>query len=249
MLTCRFLYSIVAGFFVAPWLSHANDLGVYSRVWPIDEVNLKQTIAGQLQAIDRQKIGVSLKSQVENLDARLQPQVLPLAKENSVTYFDPSVSLPHDIRVSGRIIYKKGTWVNPLNWVRPKQDMLFFDGRDAAQLDFALAALKRFPYRLMPVMTAGKPIALSEKIHRPVYYANSALIQRFRIREVPTLLGVGDQAHRDELSVVSFVPPYSVDLIERCWHGLRKFKQVYDAVSIVSPSCAISTACATRCGG
>lgn len=204
---------------VLPLWSYAHDLGVYARTWAIEEVNLKTVIADQAQALDQEKIILSLKSQVQHLDQHLTLNFLPAASRTATRYINPAVALKRDIKIKDKVIYQKGTWVNPLRWVRPRQNMLFFDGRDNDQLAFALKALRQFPYRLMLVMTAGEPVKLSGKLHRPVYYASRALLKRFEIKAVPSLLGVGDNKHQYELMVLTLASPYQIETLQSCWHG------------------------------
>lgn len=206
---------------VMPTLLYAHDLGVYGRVWGIKEVNLKEVIAMQLSHVDYHAIDLRLKHSVKTFGQHLKPNQLPVAKVTGTTYVNPAVALTKNIIVNGRVLYRKGTWINPLKVVRPQQDMLFFDAHSKAQFNFALAALKAHPYKLMLVETTGNPIVLSDKIHRPIYYASKAIIQRFDIQKVPSLLGVGTGSHQYDLAVSTFATPYQVNLIKACWSGCR----------------------------
>ena len=199
----------------------AHNVGTFGRVWPIVEVNAKQEIANELSHVDTHTPQIRLRAALAHMGQHLPPAQLPLAIRQATTYYDPSIALHKDIWVRGRLLYKKGTWVNPLSIVRPVQNMLYFNGKDPKQLRFALAALTAMPTRLMLVMTQGDPIALSAKLHRPIYYARPTLITRFHISAVPSLLGVGKNATYHQLAVTTFTPPYTVAHIKQCWHGCR----------------------------
>lgn len=197
----------------------ANDLGHYGRVWGIEEVNVKQVIANQLAMKNTLKSAKVLRKSLKTLGEHFPSMHLPTARHRLTSYYDPSIALKTDIVVRGRLLYRKGTWVNPLKVVRPIQDMLYFDGRDKQQLDFAIKALRHYPTRLMLVETGGDPIKLSANLHRPVYYARRAIISRFHIVKVPSLLGVGVGLHQYDLSVTTLTPKATMKTLNTCWHG------------------------------
>lgn len=203
-------------------MGYSHDLGVYARVWSISEVNIKQVIAKQLHGLDIQGINSRLKSKVSHVGQHLASHDLPLATKTMTHYVDPSVALNRDIIVRGRIIYHKGTWVNPLHWVRPHTNLLFFDGQDKAQVALATQVIKTEPAHVQLVMIAGNPVTLSATLHTPVFYATQKLIKRFHIQAVPTLLGVGQGKHRYALAVSTLAAPYSVVQVKNCWRGCLK---------------------------
>jgi len=216
---------IIVLFFFFIQKGFCTDLGIYGTVWEIKEVNLKQLITEELQKVDLKKIELSYKSQAEHFGEHLKPNVLSSAEETKTFYIDPSVSLSKNIIINGKVIYKKDTLVNPLTIIRPTENMLFFDGDDKDQLNFALKAQKSEPYRLMLVMTKGDPIRLANKIHSPIYYATDGIISRFHIEKIPTLLGVGVDQHRYELAITTLASPYSIEVLKSCWNGCVKTKK------------------------
>lgn len=220
MLTLNRSMQIILAVSMAPSV-YAHDLGVFGRVWPIQEVDLKQVIAKQLSKINTKAINLKLKKQAIHFGENLPPNKLPNSLQTKTTYIDPSIALKKDIIVRGRMLYKKGTWVNPLKTVRPSKNMLFFNAVDDKQLHFALQALKAHPYRLMLVATKGNPVALAKKIHRPVYYATKGIVKRFHIKAVPSLLGVGSGNNEYDLAVTTFSAPYSIRLVKQCWNGCK----------------------------
>ncbi len=221
----RRLLFIMIAYFLLIQKGIASDLGIYARVWDIKEIDLKQLIAEGLHKIDVKKIQINYKQQAEHLGENLTPNLLSNADQNKTIYVDPSISLSKNIIINGKVIYKKGTFVNPLTVVRPTENMLFFNGENQDQMDFALQAMKAEPYRLMLVMTKGNPIQLANKIRRPIYYATQGIISRFHITRVPTLLGVGLNQHQNELAITMFATPYSVDMLKKCWSGCVNKKE------------------------
>lgn len=199
--------------------AQAYDLGVYGRTWDIQEIDLKQLIAEEMQQVDTRKIQNLFIKQAENFGKNLDPNDLPKAKITKTFYVDPSISLTKDIIINGKILYKKGTVVNPLEVVRPTENMLFFNGDDPEQLNFALKSIKENPYHLMLVMTKGNPIKLANNIHRPIYYATQGIISRFHITHVPSLLGVGHDENKNKLAITTLAEPFYTKIINDCWNG------------------------------
>ena len=62
-------------------------------------------------------------------------------RESRSWTFDPAIVLDQDIQdQKGRLVARAGQRVNPLSFVAMKTDLVFIDGRDDAQVDWALPA-------------------------------------------------------------------------------------------------------------
>ncbi|MFW1410792.1 hypothetical protein ACEWAY_22945, partial [Vibrio parahaemolyticus] len=60
-------------------------------------------------------------------------------RESRSWTFDPTIVLDQDIQdQKGRLVARAGQRVNPLAFVAMKTDLVFIDGRDDAQVDWAL---------------------------------------------------------------------------------------------------------------
>ncbi len=207
----------------------ADDLGVFGRVWDIEEVDLRRMMAEQIARVDQTIIQDELKTSSKNYLRTLPEDYLPKATATRTHWVDPSVVVSQDIyapveqedgRYGWEVMVPAGTRVNPLTDVRPVDNMLFFNAKDPEQVEFALSALKAHPRNLMLVATGGDVGALSAKIQVPVYHSNPSLIERFEIRAIPSLLGIGTGPRELFLAVTEFEPPYDPRLIERAWNGL-----------------------------
>lgn len=213
---------------VAP-SSLAEDMGVFGRVWDIEEIDLRKTLAEQIARVDQAAIQRELETSAKNYLKSLPADYLPKATATRTRWVDPSVVVSQDIyapieqpdgRYGWEVLVPAGTRVNPLTEVRPTENMLFFNAKDPEQVDFALAALRARPRNLMLVATDGDVGALSAKIQVPVYHSNPSIIERFEIRATPSLLGVGTGERELFLAVTEFESPYDPLLIERAWNGL-----------------------------
>jgi len=105
------------------------------------------------------------------------------ALEDRSRLFDPSIRVAEDIRDhEGRLIAKAGTLINPLDYVTLSKDLLFVDGRDEAQVAWALG-IKR-PAKI--VLVAGSVAALMREHKRALYFDQKGLLtRRFQIAAVP----------------------------------------------------------------
>lgn len=204
--------------------SHANayDLGTHGTTFPIKEVSVKKLIIEQGASVDWTAVGNNLKKSTHSYLANLPNQTSTLNTENKTVYYDPSIKINRDIYTSSGIqLYKKDTWFNPLWKTRQiwAPNMLFVDGEDKAQVQFALAALKQHRNNLWIGFTNGKPTQLAKEIHVPVFYANAAMIQTYHIESVPTMIGLGIGDHYYNFMQMRFASPYYVGLVDACWHG------------------------------
>ena len=111
------------------------------------------------------------------------------AQKGRIFYYDPTYVVKEDLKDhQGRIFYKKGTRINPLETVSLSQSLLFFDGDDADQVVFAKEKLNQ-EISIKLILTKGAPLALSEEWKAPVYFDQSGrLIQQLGIHHVPAIV-------------------------------------------------------------
>jgi len=173
----------------------ALDLGVIGPAYTIAEPDLlvelqmklsEKARTGELQELvraARQRIVAAIET---------PPSVPGLARsEHSRTfYFDPSVVVSEPIvDGKGHVLVAAGTRTNPLDVVSLSQPLLFFDGRDAAQVRQAKALIERYGGKVKPILTAGSYLNLMRRWRFAVYYdQQGALVQKLGIREVPALV-------------------------------------------------------------
>jgi conjugal transfer pilus assembly protein TraW len=176
----------------------AKDMGSHGVVYPIDEQDPIILIQNKLKTmekngeLDRHNLELQKKARaaierpksVEGI-TKLIPQSNQRAIENHVFYYDPTYIVPQDLKDHrGKIFYKKGTQINPLETASFSQDLLFFDGDDPAQVAFAKEKRKEGSIKL--ILVKGAPLTLSEESGVPVYFDQSGLLtQKLGIKHVP----------------------------------------------------------------
>src|SRR3989337_1676576 len=105
-------------------------------------------------------------------------------------YYDPSIVTDKDIAdATGKILYPRGTRVNPLDYIGWNKYLLFGDGQDQKQLDLTkkITAASDRPVKL--VLVAGEPLNLMRKWKKQVYYDQGGILtRRFSITRVPAIV-------------------------------------------------------------
>lgn len=208
----------------------AKDMGVAGTTWPIIELDIRQLLIEDAARTNwgpvQEEMESSAKRYVDNLPKRqfTSPQA------TLTDWIDPSVVLSSDIQVpvkqpdgrySWKVLAAKGTKVNPLEKIRPVTAFLLFDGADERQVKLVKAVLAKEPERIVPVEAgAGKLTETNEALGRPTFFANDAMLARFRIRYLPSLVYPGFGPRELYLGNTSYPLPYSVDEVLTTWPTL-----------------------------
>lgn len=172
----------------------ARDLGVVGPVYPIAEQDMLQTIEQRLEALaesgELARIEDDAKTRYRAYVERPEGVQLPRATKNRTYYVDPSLTVPYDIKDhEGRIIHPAGTTVNPLDYITLSKQLLFFDGDDPGQVEWARSMIDGDPLHIKPILTNGPVLALMKKWQVRLYFdQRGQLVERFHIQRVPALV-------------------------------------------------------------
>ncbi|GAB6071517.1 hypothetical protein JCM30760_26150 [Thiomicrorhabdus hydrogeniphila] len=195
LLPLGFYLSILSSF------SHA-EFDVVGNTYEIQEESLLDKIMNTLK--DKQSKGEFEKLQKEMTERSIsdieRPKGinLPSAKDETVRYFDPSVSLNRDIKLpDGRVMYPAGTVVNPLK-IRPfTKRFIFIDGDKEEQVIYAVNELKKSGYRDKIILVKGSFGDLTRKYKVRFYFdqrmktgprERRTLVDAFGVKSLPTLV-------------------------------------------------------------
>ena len=167
--------------------TYAKDFGNRGNTQPIIEQDFLEMIEQRLN--QQQKSGEleesKKKFQQKMLKSTQRPpdKALPRAKKTKSHFINPAIRVTEDIvGANGKIIAKSGTYVNPLD-KGAMQDMVFIDGDDKEQVEFAVKS------GAMIILTKGAPFKLSEELNRFVYFDQGGfLVSRFDIKALPALV-------------------------------------------------------------
>ena len=174
-----------------PGAASAKDLGVRGATWPVAEPDLLEEIEARLLEMERSGALARFEDEARAAARRKleepapAPGIAPTREERS-RLFDPAITVARDIRsADGALIAAAGTRVNPLERVALARDLLFVDGRRAAEVAWALAHER--PAKI--VLLAGRPLVLMREHRRPFYFDQGGrLAARFGLRFTPSLV-------------------------------------------------------------
>lgn len=181
----------------------AKDMGNHGVVYPIDEQDSIVIIQSKLKNMEEngelERHNLELQKKTRAAIERPKPVTgISKATKRRVFYYDPTYVVKEDIKDhQGNVIHPKGTRINPLETVNLSQGLLFFDGDEADQVEFAKAKLKGGSLKL--ILTNGTPLALSEELKAPVYFDQSGLLtKKLGIHHVPALVTQEEKCLRIE---------------------------------------------------
>ncbi len=182
---------------------HAKDFGIHGKIASITEEDPIGIIQNKLKNMEErgelERHNIELQKKTRAAIERPKPvEGITNAHEGRVFYYDPTYIVSEDLKDhQGRIFYKKGTRINPLETLSLSQGLLFFDGDDEDQVAFAREKLKEGSIKL--ILIKGAPLTLSEELRIPVYFDQSGLItQKLGIKQVPALVIQEDRRLRIE---------------------------------------------------
>lgn len=143
----------------------AEDLGVKATTFAIDRdgrEQLKDVVRGKKASGELDQFWKTF--QQRNIAAIKNPAPLGIKSDykSRTELRELKFVIPADYRDDrGQVIVKRGTVVEPLRAQPMTQGLIFIDGRDQRQVDYAIARGKAEPLKI--VLTAGSPFDLRVK--------------------------------------------------------------------------------------
>jgi conjugal transfer pilus assembly protein TraW len=191
LISSRYLYfglcSVLA--LGAPVLVEAKSLADLASTFEIEEESFLTMIQ---RRVEQARVDGKLEVLEEDVKKRVKERVmtpvpvqgLQKTQEERSWYFDPSITLDHDIRDhKSNLIHPKGTTLNPLSVLSWRHPMILIDGSDEEQVSWAVSQVKSGG---KIVLTKGSPITLFRKTGQRFYFDQGGKItQRFQIKQIP----------------------------------------------------------------
>jgi conjugal transfer pilus assembly protein TraW len=178
-----------------PIQGHAIDCGTQGSVYAIKEQDALQWIYKKLQQMENN--GEIIRHQ-EKLKARaifslehptpvqgLKPTEKPRTFEKDLT-----ITVSSDITdAEGKLIHKAGTRVNPLSQHICHKTLIFLDGDNPKQLQWALNQYQQSQGLVKLVLVNGPVLALMKTLEIPLYFDQAGrLVQYFNIEQIPAMV-------------------------------------------------------------
>lgn len=198
---------LFAALLLAPGIAAALDLGTLGPVYPVAEPHLLDFIRARLQSLRASGALARFESaaRARDIEAVMHPQPVPgiePAKVARTFYFDPSFTLASNVLdAEGRLLFPAGTRKNPLEIVSLSKHLLFFDARDARQVERARELINHYGGRVKPILVGGSYLDLMQAWHTRVYYDQQGILtRRLGVTRVPALVSQeGMRLRIDEL--------------------------------------------------
>lgn len=179
----------------------AQDLGVQGSVYEIKELDALQWIDKKLRQmeisgeIDRQQ--QKLKEKVlSSLEHPIPVKGLKPTEKPRTFEKDLTITLTSDMKdAQGRLIHAAGTRINPLSKTFCKKTLIFIDGDNLTQLQWALNEYQQGKDLVKLVLVNGPVLALMRDLRIPLYFDQAGrLIQYFNIEQIPAIVSqLGDK--------------------------------------------------------
>jgi len=184
---------IAALMLVAASGAFAQDLGQHGGTYKIIEPDMLEMLQKKAQEfVDSGKYEAWKKESVERArKAIMEPDPVPMSSlpEHKSRLFDPTVRQATAIihPQTGEEIVPAGTEINPLDHVSMDQVLIFIDGRDQRQIDWALNEGAKGRSKI--VLIAGPWIDLMKKHNQRLYYdLHGTLTGKFNITSMPATI-------------------------------------------------------------
>lgn len=175
----------------------AEDLGKLGKTYPIGEDSLlafiKSRASQMMQSGEWEKLHQrAIKKTEQRIDYPPIISGISKATESSVRYYDPSIKINQDIvdPFTKKLIARKGQIINPTTYMPFNNELIFIDGRDDAQVQYAISQSKASPFRVSIILIAANKFRkLLKDQHQLMYYDQGAvLVKKFNIQHVPTII-------------------------------------------------------------
>ena len=187
----RTLAACLALVVIGAFPASAKDLGNRGESWPIAEPDLLVAIEARLEALERSGELARLERDARTRARSRLEQPDPVAgiataRVERSRLVDPGIVLDRELRAAdGTTIAARGMRIDPLALAPLTRDLLFIDGRRAAEVDWAL----RHGRASKIVLLAGRPLALARHHGRPFFFDQGGrLAARLGLGATPSLV-------------------------------------------------------------
>ena len=174
----------------------AKDFGNRGANYPVAEESILLMFQKKLGALDLKKEQETMRKAAEERVKNPAPVsgIVP-AKETREFWHDPTYILTEDaVLPCGRVLYRAGTRVNPLDYMDLGRRLFFVDGREEKQVEWLKSRLlpdsssgeNKIEDRI--ILVGGSPVELQDKLGFEVYFDQAGeLTTRFGIKGSPAL--------------------------------------------------------------
>jgi conjugal transfer pilus assembly protein TraW len=180
-----------------------SDAEKIGTVYPIKEQSMLEYIMQKLKQKeadgDIEKMQDDFKKQVMNTLHNPVGISLPNVKETNERIYDTTVTINQDIPLpDGGVLYKAGTKFNPLLIKGLSKKIIFIDGSDKSQVEFAVNEHKKSGYQDKIILVSGSYLDLMKEYKVRFFFDQSGseagagkritLVKKFGIKALPSVV-------------------------------------------------------------
>lgn len=170
----------------------ASDHGVVGQTFPIIETDLLSVIEQRLTklqasgGIDRMNAEFARRTEAKVRRPTPVAGITP-ATQARVWAFDPTIVIEKDVKdQKGNYVARAGQTVNPLDFVAMHQALVFVDGDDKAQMEWATSQYSDLKAKI--ILVSGSPIEEMTARKRRFYFDQEGrLTGKFGVRHTPAV--------------------------------------------------------------
>lgn len=170
----------------------ASDHGVVGQTFPIIETDLLSVIEQRLTklqasgGIDRMNAEFARRAEAKVRRPTPVAGITP-ATQARVWAFDPTIVIEKDVKdQKGNYVARAGQTVNPLDFVAMHQALVFVDGDDKAQMEWATSQYSDLKAKI--ILVSGSPIEEMTARKRRFYFDQEGrLTGKFGVRHTPAV--------------------------------------------------------------
>jgi len=170
------------------------DLGVWGREYPIAEPDMIEVIYAEINKGEWKK-GMDKESMRKKLED-LQPQdlaKLPRATKDREFNPDLTYTLPDDLPgPNGKVLYPKGFKFDPSKYVKLTGRYVILDLSDPRQRAWFDQEKLNEALDVRVISSGGSFVKLSEELKRPIYYLQRVVVERLKLKALPSIVSQKD---------------------------------------------------------
>ncbi len=170
----------------------ASDHGVVGQTFPVIETDLLSVIEQRLQNLQAsggiERMNAEFARRAEAKVRRPTPVAgITPATQARVWAFDPTIVIEKDVKdQKGNFVARAGQTVNPLDFVAMHQALVFVDGDDKAQMEWATSQYSDLKAKI--ILVSGSPIEEMTARKRRFYFDQEGrLTGKFGVRHTPAV--------------------------------------------------------------
>ncbi|WP_342075151.1 type-F conjugative transfer system protein TraW [Yoonia sp. SS1-5] len=200
------LLTVVASTAFVTTQVHAADYGVFGALWPVEEPSILETIYVRLSEMEGNGELAQMEEEMKaTARARIHRPHPVLGLGTTEVYnsyeVDLSITLDRDLADHRGVVFARaGTRINPLDHSRFNRRLIFINGDDPDQVQFAVEAAAAEPVKI--ILVNGAPLDLTEANQVLFYFDQGGMLtERFGLTVVPAVV-----SRMDPVMLVEEIP-------------------------------------------